>query len=105
MAGGSAIVHKPFGNEYYSAVVTMEGEYPGTGLIAYDVGRSEFIYVLEGSFEVRLNEEPYFLQVGENILIQDGDFYSISGQGRCMVIVHDLPGGQTEVVPIVKIFN
>lgn len=95
--GGKVIVHKPFGTDYYTAVVTMDGEYPGSGMIAHDVGRSEFIYVLDGVFVIRINEELFSIRAGENILIDEGDFYSISGQGRCMVFIHDQPGGYTEI--------
>lgn len=96
--GGNVIVHKPFGAEYYSAVVAMEGEYPGPGKIAHDAGRSEFIYVLDGAFAIRINEGVYHVKAGENVLIQDGDSYSISGQGRCLVLVHDQEGGKTEIL-------
>lgn len=95
--GSEVVVHKPFGASYYSAVVTMNGEYPGAGKIAIDRGRSEFLYVLDGSFDVTINNERYSLEKGENILIRDGDSYFISGSGRCMVLVYDEPGGQTAI--------
>jgi quercetin dioxygenase-like cupin family protein len=100
--GGKVVVHKPFGEEVYSAVVAMDGEYPGSGLIAHDEGRAEFIYVLDGAFEVKINGELHLVKCGENILIEDGDSYSISGNGRCMVLVHDQPGGETKILQGVK---
>lgn len=93
--GSTVVVHKPFGNEYYSAVVNMKGEYPGPGTIAHDIGRSEFIYVLDGSLNIKVNNDMFTVKAGENILINDGDYYYISGEGRAMVVVHDLPGGTT----------
>jgi len=96
--GGKVEVYKPFGSEYYSAIVTMDGEYPGSGKIAHDRGRSEFIYVLDGSFEIKINEKPHQVKAGENLLVRDGDNYTITGEGRCLVMVHDRPGGKTEIL-------
>lgn len=97
--GSEVIVHQPFGKEYYSAVVKMDGEYPGPGKIAVDQGREEFIYVLDGAFTVTINKQDFQLGSGENIIVHDGDSYYLKGSGRCMVVVHDLPGGKTAILP------
>lgn len=97
--GSKVIVHQPFGSTYYSAVVDMKGDYPGPGLVAHDIGRSEFVYVLDGSLNITLNKTTYTVNAGENILIRDGDYYYISGQGRAMVVVYDQPGGTSAIEP------
>ncbi len=97
--GSEVVVVQPFGKSNYGAVVRMDGEYPGAGKIAVDKGRSEFLYVLDGAFTVKVNQELFTLKAGENLLIHDGDSYYIWGKGRCMVMVQDQPGGKTDIQP------
>ena len=95
--GSEVVVVQPFGKGNYGAVVSMDGEYPGPGKIAVDKGRAEFLYVLDGNFTVKVNQEIFKLKAGENLLIKDGDSYYLWGKGRCMVLVQDQPGGTTDI--------
>lgn len=97
--GGSVVeVHKPFGNEFYFAVATLDGVYPEEGKIAKDNGRIEYLFGLEGEITVTHNGEKKVLQVGESLLINDGDTYKIEGKGKTLVFVKDSEGGTTEIL-------
>lgn len=102
LSGGSkVVVHKPYGNEVYSAVFTMKnGLYPQAGSEAHNVGRHEMLYVIDGSFTLTLNSVEHSLSQGQNLMICDGDRYILRGNGSCLVVVHDQPGGATVIEPV-----
>ncbi len=100
--GAEVTVHQPFGTQVYSAYVTMpeNGQYPGVGKVAKDIGRSEFIFITEGHFSISINQQITKLSKGESILINDGDTYALNGTGSCLVLVKDNPAGRTEIINI-----
>lgn len=91
-------VHKVFGDSYYIALVTLHGRYPEAGKIAKDKNRSEYLYIENGLITVTHNGEKKELKTGENLLISDGDTYSIEGNGRIIVFVKDDEGGVSEII-------
>jgi hypothetical protein len=102
LSGGSkVVVHKPYGDAVYSAVFTMNnGPYPQAGSEAHNVGRHEMLYVIDGSFTVTLNSVEHSIAQGQNLMICDGDRYILRGNGSCLVVVHDQPGGATVIEPV-----
>ena len=96
--GGSVDVHKVFGEECFIAIANIENIYPGNENIAKDVGRSEYLYILEGNFSICVNDKNEILGKDEHLLISDGDTYEITGQGRILVFVKDETGGSTEII-------
>jgi hypothetical protein len=95
--GGTVEVHKPFGNEYYYAFVKLSGQYPQAGQIARDIGRREYVQLLEGKVTLTVNGEDNSLESGATQLIKDGDAYRLSGDGELMVFVEDQEGGTTQI--------
>ncbi|HET9947099.1 MAG TPA: hypothetical protein VFQ63_03480 [Patescibacteria group bacterium] len=91
-------VHKIFGDEYYIAFVTIHGRYPEAGKIAHDINREEYLCVEDGEITVVHNKEKKTLKKGENLLIADGDYYSIEGDGRVVVFVKDGKDGKSDIV-------
>lgn len=99
LSGGSLVeVHKVFGNDYYLAIVDIDGEYPETGKIAKNSGRQEYIIILEGSMKITVDGEEHSLVAGESILVPDGGTYGIIGKGRALVFVNDQPGSKTDIL-------
>lgn len=96
--GGTVTVHKPFGSEHYIAIVEQDGRYPEPGKTARNVGRSEFSTVLEGRFEYIIDGTARILEANQSTMVPDGSRYSIEGTGKVLVVVHDMPGGKTEIV-------
>lgn len=104
LSGGDTVeVHKPFGHEFYVAIATMnENNYPGKGKIARNNGRTEYMLMLDGQMEFTHNGETRIVKQGESVMVGDGDTYSIIGNGRSLVFVHDEQGekqGTTEILP------
>lgn len=96
--GGKVVVHKPFGGDHYVALVEMSGEYPEPGKLARNNGRDEFIVILEGTFEVTVNDGTQELSAGGAIFVPNGAYYRIVGAGKSLVVVRDEQGGSTEIV-------
>lgn len=96
--GGVVTVYRPFGDTHYVAVVESCGVYPALGSEARNRGRAEHIVVLEGSFAVRRNGQLHSLAAGDELALPDGVRYTIEGTGRALVMVHDQPGGETEIL-------
>lgn len=97
LPGADVEVHKPFGNEYYYALVKLDGRYPEPGQIAHDIGRQEYIQLLEGNAELTVNDIQYVLQPMLGRLINDGDFYFLQGKADLMVFVEDKINGSTQI--------
>ena len=95
--GGTVTVYKPFGDESYVAIVNNAGRYPEIGTIAHNIGREEFVIVLEGTLLVERNNQRMTLHQGETVSIPDDSRYTIEGTGRALVIVRDQIGGRTEI--------
>jgi hypothetical protein len=93
----SAEVHKPFGNKHYYALVRIDGRYPGANQIAHDIGRREHIHLLKGEVQVTVNTVAHLLQVGTTRMIEDGDYYQLTGKGKMVVFVEDKKGGATQI--------
>lgn len=105
LPGGDKVeVHQPFGQEIYFAIADMKGNnYPGEGKKAHNKGRTEYMLMLEGTMELTLNGETRTVTPGEVVIVNDGDDYSIVGEGRSLVFVKDEQGenpGATQVLPI-----
>ncbi len=100
LSGGDEVtVIKPFGNDIYAAVATLKGnDYPEKGKIAQNAGRTEFMYMLDGQMEITINGETQTVKAGELVQVNDGDTYSIVGEGRSLVIVRDEEGGETKML-------
>ena len=90
-------VHQPFGNNHYYALVDLNGRYPELGKIAHDIGRREYMQLLEGRVELTINNVRQVLQPKLSRLVDDGDYYFIEGRGIVMVFVEDQEGGTTQV--------
>lgn len=97
--GGSVSVFKPFGDSVYAALTQMDGIYPQDNHEAKNTGRDEFLFVVDGSFQVVIDQTKYSLSDGDSVFIPDGATYEISGKGRSLVIVKDQSGGATEIIP------
>lgn len=97
--GGVVTVLKPFGSSVYGAVVHMAGRYPDPGQVAHNVARDEYIFVLDGEFEITLNGRKSRLLTNSEILVSANSSYFIEGAGRCLVLVKDGQGGNTELRP------
>lgn len=97
--GGMVDVLKPFGGETYMAVVNIRGPYPEVGSWAHNVGRDEFVYVTAGQLSVWIDEQALMLREGDTCTFSDGSWYRIEGNGSCVVLVKDAPGGKTQVGP------
>ena len=92
---GVVRVYKPFGKDKYLAIVKQHGRYPEAGKIARNSGRSEFSVVLSGSFKYTVDGETVLLQEDDYITVNDGQRYSIEGEGKVLVFVSDREGGAT----------
>lgn len=101
LSGGDKVtVLQPFGKNIYAAVAELKGnDYPENGKIAQNVGRTEFMYMLDGQMEITVNGVTQTVKAGESVQVNDGDTYSIVGEGRSLVIVRDEEEGKTEVLP------
>lgn len=93
--GGTVRVCKPFSTQHYSALVEQNGRYPEVGKIARNKGRREFSLVIEGTFTYTVNGTVQTLGANEQILVKDGDRYTIDGCGKVLVVVEDQPEGCT----------
>ncbi len=96
----SVEIHKVFGDEYYFALVKMDGRYPEEGKIAHNLNRSEYMYVLEGHVNVTVNKKTFPLNKGEYCLVEDGDYYTIEGKAETLVFVKDGKGGTSQIEPL-----
>lgn len=96
--GGDCVVFEPFGKEVSAAVVTMDGIYPAEGKKARNKGRTEYVYILDGSCKIELNGSVRELKAGDDICIHEGDIYVIRGDVRSLVIVKNSKDGTTEII-------
>lgn len=97
LPGVTVEVHQPAGNSHYFANLEVDGNYPGDGKIAHNVGRKESLHWLEGIGKLILNNETHTLDRRTRITMNDGDFYILEGQGRAIVFVKDKQGGTTVI--------
>lgn len=96
--GGTVKVYKPFGDGVYFAIVEMDGVYPEEGKVAQNIGREEYSVVLDGEFEYEIAGAKKMFKKGDAVLVGDGVKYKITGKGRDLVFVKDVPGGKTEIL-------
>lgn len=92
--GAECTVVRKENSPMYLAVIHMapESRYPEVGEIAKNSNRSEYIYCLNGSARIHLNNEVIHLAKGESVFIDNGDTYSISAESKgleCVVLVTD----------------
>lgn len=100
LPGATVAVHKPFGDQYYYALVELDGHYPGLNKVAHNIGRREYVHLVEGTANLTVNNIPYILQPIAGRLINDGDHYSLEGKAKLMVLVEDQVGGVTHIEDI-----
>lgn len=97
LPGTKVEVHQPFGSTYYYAIANIYDCYPEPGKIAHDIGRREYMHLLEGDVTLTLNNASYVLKQGLARLVDDGDYYFIEGKGKLMVFVEDQEKGTTQI--------
>lgn len=97
LPGAKVAVHKPFGDQHYWAFVELDGHYPGLNRVACDVGRREYIHLIEGIAKLTVNDVHHILQPRVSRLVNDGDRYSLEGKAKLMVFVEDQVGGATHI--------
>lgn len=98
LSGGSTVtVLKPFGAGIYAAICSISGEYPQRGQIAVNSGRTEYLFVISGRLDVRINDRLIAIGPGQAVLVSPGDRYSLAGVGLVSVLIKDEPGGKTEI--------
>ncbi len=91
-------VHTPFLGNYSMAIAELNGPYPQIGKIAHNVNRNEYIVVVTGRITLTINGVVYDLKAGDNRLIEDGDYYAITGKAKVAVFVHDGVSAKTEIL-------
>ena len=95
LPGVTVEVHQPTGKFHYFANLEVHGNYPGDGKIAHNVGRKESLHWLEGEGKLILNNRVHLLNKGLRIVMNDGDQYTLAGEGKAIVFVKDQLGGTT----------
>jgi len=68
------------------AVVEMDGVYPQTGCSLNDIC-TETVYLQEGSFTIRMDDQMYRLEPGDRLMILPGTKYRIEGKGKAVVLI------------------
>ncbi len=100
--GSRITIHNPHKSHTYLAHIDLKagGTYPAYGSQAKEIRRSEYIVVIKGLLNIRLNDVPFSLAESDVILIKDGDTFFIEAaeDTSLAVLVHDEDGGKTEIV-------
>ena len=97
--GGSRVtIVRPFEGGTYAAIVEQYGRYPEEGRVACNHRRREFLHLLGGSITVAHGGQTTELAPERGLMLEEGVRYSISGKGQVLVLVHDEPGGATEIL-------
>ncbi len=68
------------------AVVEMKGVYPQSGWSVNDTS-TETIFLLEGSFTLKTEEESHTLRPGDMFLVFPHTKYKIEGEGKAAVFI------------------
>ena len=72
--------------EHTIAHVSMKGAYPDSGYSIND-RCTETLFMLSGSFAVRVDEKVYHLEKGDELIILPGSKYRIEGEGEALDLI------------------
>ena len=85
--GVEGVLYPPGPDDQFSiAVVEQDGIYPQQGWSMNDVCTETF-YMLEGAFEVDVDDKSFTIKQGDVLSVEPGQKYRVRGKGRSVDLI------------------